>query len=223
MEKKLLYSGPRGEAQPYTLEDFDELAVKPAAARDEGAPAQEQISEEERLRNLEQEAVKRGFSQGHAEGFAAGLAGGKGKLDASLERLGEIMVLLDRFRENKLAELLPELIELSLEIARKIVHKEIELDRNLILSIAEDAITRAGSKDEDIVIKINPLDYEVMITHIDHLKELSGLKNITIEPSGAISPGGCYIETPTGEVDARHEEQVREIEDAVVTATNRKM
>ncbi|MCL4456271.1 MAG: FliH/SctL family protein [Nitrospirae bacterium] len=55
------------------------------------------------------------------------------------------------------------------------------------------------------------------------LKEQSGLKNIIIEPQQAISPGGCYIETRIGEIDARIEEQTREISDAVGTATNREV
>ena len=225
MEKKLLSNPDEHQVQPYTLRAFDEPPAAEEeipAAEYEDAPVEEQISEEERLRNIEQEARKRGFEQGHAEGYAGGLQEGKNEIDATIGRLGQIMASIDRFRETRLAELLPEIIDLSLEIAKKVVHKEIELDRNLIFKIAGDAIAKGGG-DEGIVIKINPLDYEVMISHIDHLKEQSGLKKITIEPSDSISPGGCFIETPTGEVDARYEEQVKEIEDAITTATHRKM
>lgn len=224
MEKKLLFNSRDDRVQPYTLKDFDEITVaeEPAAVQDESPPAEEQISEEERMRDLEQEARKRGFEQGHAEGYAAGFAKGSNEVNSLLGRFGDIIVSLDKFKETRLAELLPEMIGLSLEIAKKIVHKEIDLDRNLILKIAGDAITK-GSRDGDMVIKVNPLDYEVMIAHIDHLKEQSGLKSITIEPSDAIAPGGCFIETPAGEVDARYEEQVKEVEDAITTATHRKM
>ncbi len=224
MEKKLLFSAQEKLVQIYTFEEFD--AEKPMLEVDEVAPLEEPLSEEavqERIKTLEDNARKRGRAEGHTEGLAKGLAEGKAEVSASLKRLGEIIVSLDQFRENKLTELLPNIIELSLEIAKKIVHKEIDLDRNLIVSVARDAIQKVGEKEENVVIKVNQLDYEVMISYIDMLKEQSGLKNISLEPSAAISPGGCYIETPTGEVDARLEEQMKEIGDVVRTATHRKM
>ena len=224
MEKKLLLSAQDQLVQIYTIKEFD--AEKPVPEVEEVAPLEEPLSEEsleERIKNLEENARKRGYAEGHSEGLAKGLTEGKDEVSASLKSLGEIIVSLDQFRENKLTELLPYIIELSLEIAQKIVHKEIDLDRNLIVSVARDAIQKVGEKEEDVVIKVNQLDYEVMISYIDLLKEQSGLKNISVEPSAAISPGGCYIETPTGEVDARLEEQMKEVEDVITTATHRKM
>ncbi len=219
MEKKLLSSAP--EAQPYALQEFyDETA---GGIRRQNAAGKGQLTEEEHLRMLEQEAGKKGYKEGHAEGFTKGLDGGKAEVNSSLKRLGEIIVSLSQFRENKLNELLPDIMDLSLEIAKKIVHKEIDLDRNLILAVAQDAIRKVAENEEGVVIKVNPLDYEVMIPHIDLLKEQSGLKNIAIEPSTSVSPGGCYIETQTGEVDARLEEQIKEVEDVIGTAIHRKM
>jgi flagellar assembly protein FliH len=222
VEKKLSSSSPGSSAQPYTLLEFEDLK----RVHKDSAPAEEPLSKEalqERITALRQEARLKGHEEGHAEGFDRGLTEGKNEIRASVKRLEEIILSLVQFRENKLVELFPQIIELSLEIAKKIVHKEIDLDRDLILAVAQDAIQKVGEKEEDVVIKVNPLDYEVMIPHIDLLKEQSGLKNISIEPSAAISPGGCYIETPTGEVDARLEEQMKEVEDVISTAAHRKM
>ncbi len=215
--------------QIYTFQEFDAEKRIPEAeelAPVEGPPSEGPLSEEalqERIITLEDNARKRGYAEGHAQGLAKGLAEGKDEVSAALKRLGEIIVSLDQFRENKLTELSPDIIELSLEIAKKIVHKEIDLDRNLIVSVARDSIQKVGEKEENVVIRVNQLDYEVMISYIDLLKEQSGLRNISVEPSAAISPGGCYIETPTGEVDARLEEQMKEVEDVISTATDRKM
>lgn len=224
MEKKLLLSPQEKPLEIYTFPEFD--AVKPIPVVEDAVPLEEPLSEEallERIKTLEDNARKRGFTEGHAEGLAKGLAEGEVEVNASLKRLGEIIASLDKFRENKLTELSPNIIELSLEIAKKIVHKEIDLDRDLIVSVARDAMQKVAEREENVVIKVNQLDYEVMIAYIDLLKEQSGLKNVSVEPSAAISPGGCYIETPVGEVDARLEEQVKEVEDVISTAANRKM
>ncbi len=224
MEKKLLLNAQEKLVQIYTFQQFD--AEKTVLEVEDVAPVEEPLSPEalqERLKTLEDNARKRGYAEGHDQGLAKGLAEGKEDVSATLKRLEEIIVSLDKFRENKLTELLPNIIELSLEIAKKIVHKEIDLDRNLIVSVARDAMHKVAEKEENVVMKVNQLDYEVMISYIDLLKEQSGLKNISVEPSAAISPGGCYIETPVGEVDARLEEQIKEVEDAISTATHRKM
>jgi len=215
-----LFSAQKKPVKIYTFHDFDAEKHIPAA---EEAASLEEPALQERIKTLEDNARKKGYAEGQAQGFSKGLAEGKDEASASLRRLGEIIVSLDQFRENKLTELFPEIIELSLEIAKKIVHKEIDLDRDLIVSVARDAIRKVGEKEENVVIKVNQLDYEVMISYIDLLKEQSGLKNISVEPSAAISPGGCYIETPTGEVDAGLEEQMKEVENVIRTATNRKM
>lgn len=223
--------------QPYTFQEFDDgsgdiESLSPSESlpeAEESVVHEEPLSAEmqERISKLEQEAREKGYeqghAQGHAQGYAKGMDQGKTEVAESLARLGEIIASLDKFREDKLNELSPQIIELSLEIAIKIVHKEIDLDRDVILAVADDAIHKAGEKAEFAVIRVNPLDYEAMIAHIDMLKEQSGLKNITVEPSPAISPGGCYIETPTGEIDARVEEQIKEVQDVIGTAANRKM
>jgi flagellar biosynthesis/type III secretory pathway protein FliH len=69
-----------------------------------------------------------------------------------------------------------------------------------------------------MIIRVNPADYDTMISNIDVLREETRLKDVTVEPSASVSPGGCTIETPSGEVDARIEEQIKEIGDAITTA-----
>jgi flagellar biosynthesis/type III secretory pathway protein FliH len=73
-------------------------------------------------------------------------------------------------------------------------------------------------REEKMLIRVNPADYDTMISNLEVLREESRLKDITIEPSESVSPGGCYIETPTAEVDARIEEQIRELRDAITSA-----
>jgi type III secretion protein L len=104
-----------------------------------------------------------------------------------------------------------------------VIHKEIELDKNIVMYVVNDAIKKVREHEEKITIKVNPLDYEIMVSNIDVLKEQTGLKGISVEPASSISPGGCYIETHAGEIDARIEEQIKEVENAISTATNREM
>ncbi|MCL4493004.1 MAG: FliH/SctL family protein [Nitrospirae bacterium] len=220
MEKKLLFSGGHHLVQPYTLTNFEDDIQKKAGS----IPEQErpEVNEED-IQSKIKELELQGYEKGRAAGYAKGIADGGKEAAAKLERIGHIISGLENYKEKKTSELLPAIIELSLDIAKKIVHKEIELDKNIIMFIAKDAVKKVSEKEESITIKVNPLDYEVMISNTGLLKEQSGMKNISIEPMATISPGGCYIETRTGEVDARIEEQLKEIQDAISTTTDREM
>ncbi|HEX8948755.1 MAG TPA: FliH/SctL family protein [Dissulfurispiraceae bacterium] len=225
MEKRLFYRGEdRHHIQPYEPMRFEEDALPgrtdegPAETRD----AKEEFREED-IRELVSKMESQGYEKGYGEGRAKGVADGEKEIRGKMEGLARIIGELERFKEKKANELLPDIVALSLEIAAKVVHKEIELDKNIVLFVAKDAVKKVGEKEENITIKVNPIDYEMMISHVGVLKEQSGLKGISIEPLATISPGGCYIETQTGEIDARIEEQIREIHDAIGTTTDREM
>jgi flagellar assembly protein FliH len=183
---------------------------------DRSCPGPEKGYEEKRkdeLRKCETE----GFEKGYAEGLASGIKEGQKEISERLGRLESVIRELDGVKERKIEELLPEIVDLSLDIARKIIHRKIEQDREIIVSVVREAIHRLG-REEKMLVRVNPADYDTMISNMDMLREETRLRDVTVEPSASISPGGCTIETPSGEVDARIEEQIKEIGDAITTA-----
>jgi flagellar assembly protein FliH len=158
-----------------------------------------------------------GFDKGFSEGLEQGIRAGQKEIVGRLRRLDSIIYELDHVKEKKIQEILPEIVDLSLEIAKKLVHKKIEQDRDIIIAVVREAVRKLGREDK-MVIRVNPVDYDTMLSNLEVLREEARLKDIIIEPAEAISPGGCYIESPTAEVDARIEEQIRELRDAITTA-----
>jgi flagellar assembly protein FliH len=197
-------SGKRGTIRSYVPDSLDLSG------------AELRTAEERRKAELRKPELA-GFEKGHAEGLSRGLKDGQKEISDKLARLDSIISELDRVKERKIEELLPEIVDLSLEIARKIIHRKIEQDREIIVSVVREAVGKLG-REEKMTIRVNPADYETMISNLEVLREEARLRDITVEPAESISPGGCYIETPSGDVDARIEEQVREIRDAIATA-----
>ncbi|HMK61486.1 MAG TPA: FliH/SctL family protein [Dissulfurispiraceae bacterium] len=167
----------------------------------------------EMLKKIEEQ----GFEKGFAAGFEKGIAAGQEEIIDRLARVDSIILELEKFKEKKLQETLPEIVDLALEIAGRVIHKKIEQDREIIVSVVRDAVRKLG-REEKMVIRVNPLDYDTMISSLEALREEARLRDISIEPADSVSAGGCYIETPTAEVDARVEEQIRELRDAIDTA-----
>ncbi len=203
--------------RPYEpLRFADDPDVLPEQGDQAGKAPESSPGLEERVSAAEQEGYEKGFSQGFEQGIRKAEEEGK----EFLGRMEGILRELESFRETKTRELLPDIVDLALQVASGVIHREIDQDRNIVLNTAQEALKKLGDNEDSIVIRLNPVDYDVMISNMDFLKEMSGAKTITIEPVNAISPGGCYIETPTGEIDARIGEQMKEMEDALRTAAD---
>lgn len=215
MEKKLSSNNDLDSVQPYMPVQFEEDILLKKAHKKE-------IKEED-IQARVKASEKEGYEKGYAAGYEKGIKDGKKETELKLKHLEGIIKELEGYKEKKVNELLPLIIDLSKEIAKKIIHKEVELDKNIIMYVARDAIKKLEESEDSIVIKVNPLDYEVIVANVDLLKEQSGLKNISVEPQSSISPGGCYIEMQTGEIDSRIEEQIKEIDDAISTAIDREV
>ncbi|MCX8070768.1 MAG: FliH/SctL family protein [Thermodesulfovibrionales bacterium] len=205
---------------PYNPANFDEENIKKKTPEEIEAEAHEKAKE------IYKEAFDKGYSDGLKKAEQEGkklLDEGKKQIAEKCDRLESIINKLEVYRKDIVEQLLPDVINLSIEIASRIVRKEIELDRNIISYIAQETLSRVEERDETVTIRINPIDYDVIVEHMNRLKESSGLKNIVIEPDHTIEQGGCLLETNKGEIDARIDEQIKELSDAVSTATNRDM
>ncbi len=201
----------------YTPDSFDGRVKKekPKSAKE---------IEAERLAQIQKEAFEKGYAEGKEKAAAEEkilLQEGEKRIHQICLRLESIIQRLDNYRSDVVQELLPEIINLSVEIASKIVRKEIDLDRNVVSYIAQESLGRVEESNAAVIIKVNPIDYDVIVEHLSILKDSTGLKNISVEPVVSIEAGGCLIETEKGEIDARIGEQIGEMADAVSTATNR--
>ncbi|MFQ3573340.1 MAG: FliH/SctL family protein [Thermodesulfovibrionales bacterium] len=186
----------------------------------------EEIEQEalQRIKTIEEEAFQKGYTDGlkKAEQESKEILDTERKrIDETCEHLLSVIKKLDTYRSDLVKELLPDVINLSVEIAQKIVKKEIELDRNIVIYIAQEALSKVEDSVDNVTIKVNPVDYDVIVEHLNILRDTSSLKSINIEPVSTIERGGCIVETIKGEIDARIGEQIKEISDAVSTATHR--
>lgn len=170
----------------------------------------------ERVKRKEKEGYERGYKAAYEETLGEAQA----EIDERLRNLGRLIVSLEDFNAKLVDKLMPEIISLASEIAKKVIIKEVALDRTIVMNVATEAIKKVAEREEKITIKINPIDYELMVANSEFFKDLSGLKDIVIEPAPAVSRGGCYIETQTGEIDARLEEKLKELDNVIDTSTN---
>ena len=100
-----------------------------------------------------------------------------------------------------------EMVELALEIAKKIVGREVTIDREVALTLVKIALAKLHNRTFAKVL-LNPEDYAYIQSHLEKA-DFHG--SIELVEDRSISLGGCLIQTETGEIDARIESQFDEI------------
>ncbi len=161
-----------------------------------------------------QKGFNDGLEKGGADGERAGFERASKKQEPLLDSLREALLQLQNLRGETYHNIEKEVVKLALAIARKIVCREIEMDREVVVCVAREALARMEDPGK-IKIKMNPQDIQFINETKYKLSDLIGnIDNVSLEPEENIQSGGCIIETNLGEIDARIEKQILAVEES---------
>jgi flagellar assembly protein FliH len=191
---------------------------RPATALDLGASAAAsaapvsvealRLEHQAHLASLEREA----FTKGYAQGERAGLEAGGKRAEAMLRRVAQTLNDLASLRETLMEQTERQMVQLALTIARRIVHREVTLDPELIAAMAHVALKKLGTV-SPATIRLNPEDYTIVARDGG---ERWGGAQVTVVPDPAISRGGCLVESDFGRIDASLDRQFDEMTRALL-------
>ncbi len=157
---------------------------------------------------IDVEAIQRAaFQEGYAEGERAGSEAALEQFRGSIASFGRTVQELAAFKQKLRAEAEKELVELSLAIARRVVRRELSVDPTTVLALVRtcfDEYQRA----EVHCVKVSPADFEAVSAYFEE----NPAQNLEIRADSAVSAGGAVFETSQGQLDARVETQLGEIE-----------
>jgi flagellar assembly protein FliH len=157
---------------------------------------------------IEKEAYERGFN----EGQKAGKEVGEKMVEALLKQYAQTLEELASLRKQVLSASEQEVVRLALEIARKVVKREVTIDEDIILALVKVAMNRLG-EESVMTVRLNPRDVQSILRSRNAADRGNVLNEaIKLVEDPLISRGGCLIETQSGIIDARVEEQFKEIE-----------
>lgn len=178
------------------------VAVAQQRAAEVIAAAQQQAE------TLEHEAHARGLARGQEEGKEAA----KQKLLPALvtfAQMGQSLIVLE---EQLIDRFTPQLVGLALEIAEKVVGKQVEADPQIVASVLERA--RAELPQARFVrVWLHPLDHGLLAELRPDLVSMGeqGGRKVEVVAAKEIARGGCRVETEMGVVDATIPTQMQEI------------
>lgn len=172
---------------------------------------------EEILSGAEKEA-ERIRSEAHRAGLAAGQVEGRAALEAAAARLENVAKELAAHKPSLYDEARRQVVELALSVVKKILGPLAEADAQAVLRVVEKALQQLSDR-EILTIRVHPDDLKSLVEAKPKILEaFDGIQKLTVLDDPSVKRGGCLVQTPTTEIDARLETQLQEIVRAVRSA-----
>ena len=165
------------------------------------------------LKEIERQAYQKGFTEGEKTGIESCTQ----QIESALEGLHQALVQVQNLRQEMYHAIEKEVVELALAIARKVVCQEVATNKDVVVGVAKEALSKVKVPGQ-VTVKLNPSDLLVINdtkSHLEHFK--NQIDNISFESEETIPSGGCVIETAMGRIDARLEKQFEVLEEVFQT------
>lgn len=162
-------------------------------------------------RDILEDANKHGFEEGYRLGYESGYTEINDKLSAQVKGIEKLSNAAFEIKQQVIASAEPEILELSVSIAEKIIREKLDLEPQIVLNIIRSAISALKDK-EEVKILINPQLAEIVYGFTDELTQcIKGIKSIKVVEDRTVSPDGAIVESPDSRIDARLQTQIEEI------------
>lgn len=172
----------------------------------------ERVYKEEKLK-----ARQSGHDEGYQTGLNQGRAEGRAQAEKVLQQLDQAIKDAVQQRETLLNEAKQKILDLVIQISRKVTFDAITVDPEATLAMISGVIDTLVDRSK-LKIKVNPDHLPIVEQNIERFMVGSAtIKEISVEPDPRVRYGGCLIETPTGDIDARLESQFEVIEETILS------
>lgn len=181
-------------AAPYAFRQLEQ--PRPVSLRDLEDPIAEARAEADAIR-------AQARAEGYADGQAAAQAAALPPLQAALAALQQATDGVERVRAETAAAVERDAIELSLQLAEKIVAGAIAVDTDRIVDVVRGSLRRLAER-RRVTILVHPDDLETVRAATESfITGLGGIEHCKVQAERRISPGGAIVRTEEGQIDAQ--------------------
>lgn len=228
-EKKRSHEDEASEEVRKMLADAESIAEgKIRQALDEIAQLKAQAKQEidswwveqrELLAAESESAFHKGFEQGWIEGREEGTRRALDECEGRLVEARQVVDLAHSLKDEVIAGAEPFLLELSIQIAKKILQNELAQTPAQILPLIKHCLSRVKEQ-EHITLSISPDQFEWIIASREELVATLGHHiELKILPDASITSGGCILRSTIGTLDAQLDTQLEELKKTLAAYT----
>ena len=192
---------------------LESAKMESAKITDDANKAKESVQGESQT--ILEESEKKGFTKGYEEGFAKGFEDTNKDFTKLLDKLKKILAETMNRRNEIIDSSEGQLIDVAILIAKRVVKMLTERDKGIVVRNIQEALRRVKGRTK-ITIRVNIDDLEISARHKDEFYQmLDKIEGVSVLEDPNVDVGGCLIETDFGDIDARINTQLNEIETAI--------
>jgi flagellar assembly protein FliH len=148
------------------------------------------------------------FERGHREGLEEGRAQARMEVDEAVKRVLRLANQIGRVRLAALEEQERDIAEVALAITRKLLLRELEVDKEMVVRQVRQVLGLLHTTDL-VTLKVHPQDFK-LLEPIQHTlrPEFTDGDHLVLESFEEVDPGGCLVEQAGLLFDARLHQQL---------------
>src|SRR5690606_35238768 len=162
------------------------------------------IHDEEAIRHQMEQAFQEGYSKGFTEGEKQGVT----QVEPVMERLAQSIESLAVYKPSLRREVQEDVVQLAVEVARRILHREMSIDPEALSGLVSVAFSRVDAREVHHVLA-HPKD---LLSIRSVLSRLPGCGQLEVIADPKLELGSVLFETSRGTLDASVTTQLQEIE-----------
>ena len=193
-----------GAVEQWSFDPVDTAAILFAAQEKVRDEAVDQIKDEA----LKQDAYAEGFIQGQAQASLEAQRQITDYIANEGQKTARDFAGLFVSAQAQMADaeqvMARGVLDLACELARKVVRRELSVNTDALQPVLREALGLLAADTKSAVVRLNPLDMEVLEPVIR--AEFAGLA-LTLLPDEALSRGGCLVESAGTVVDGTLEKR----------------
>lgn len=186
-----------------------ELALQKEQAEQELEQWRKQ--EEERFLLQLEEQKRLGYEEGYQLGIQDGTLHAEQQYQHQLQKAASILEQAYEEKASIVHEAEPFVIELSTEIAKKVLQQELKTHPDALIVLIKQTLSTVYET-ASLSIGVAPEDFSFVQKQREQLMAVdNGQVEVKVIPDYSIEQGGCIIRTSSGSIDARIDVQLSEI------------
>lgn len=145
------------------------------------------------------------------EGYQNGLKKAQNEINEIKSSLIEFLAMRNEVNEKYY----PHILEISMEIAKKIIKKEVDLSQDVLKNIIMSVLDEMSSDTQKIIIKVNSSDLEFAQASLPEIiKEKNISAKVSVQKDDSIETGSCTVTADNGVIDANFKTQLAVLQSA---------
>ena len=151
---------------------------------------------------------KSAFEEGYRKGIE--------QAEVDLEKFRNELTSFMNAPKDVFEYIAPDILEISVDIAKKIIKKEVESDPQVLMNTIIDVLKTVSKSEPKINIRVKPQAVQFIkdtLPNITYQYGIDAKVNIIADPS--VEEGGCIFQTNNGIVDASVDTQLEIIKKAI--------